>query len=155
MFKKYIIVLSLILFSGCGLLKDKKVDKKKESIRFIDRSVITEKAPGDIIVLTAPKIPQDRPKGKTVVTKGEKGSTVTTKYDDEGFLETQVINCPDVEVTKQMDIKGKYQLQTKEVEMKMNIELANVIGRWMCITCISIALIFAIAGWLRSKTKIL
>lgn len=145
----YFLVLTF-LFS-CSTLKDRTVDKEKEKIKFVDQSVIESKIPGDVIVLPAPKIPEQRPKDTVIVYRGKKGATATTSYDQQGFLAGQLINCPEEHETKRIDVKGRYQLNTKKVESKMNIELANVVGKWMFRTLVPIGFFFAVAFFLRKK----
>lgn len=147
--KKLLIIWMLIVSSSCSLLKDRTVDKNNERYKFIDRSVITERTPGDVIVMPAPRTPKDRPRDTTITTRGEKGATVTTSYDREGRLDGQTIICPETEKTKQMNVEGEYKLKTKQVESKANIELADTVGKWSAITFIPIGFFFALAFYLR------
>lgn len=143
------LILILLLFSSCSLLKDRTVDKVNEKVKFSDRSTITEKEPGDVIIMPAPLTPKDRPRNTTITTKGANGTTVTTNYDKEGFVAGQVVVAPPKEKIEQRDIEGEIRLKTKQVESKANIDLANVIGKWTATTLIPIGFFFAVAFYLK------
>jgi hypothetical protein len=147
------VLMALILFmSSCGILKDRKVNKSTERIRFVDNSLITTRTPGDVIILPAPRVPN--PRDTIIVVKGDKGATVTSSYGPKGELQGQVFNCPDSEETKQLDIKGEYDIKTKQIEKKANIEMIREVGKWASIILIPGQLFFALAWWLRSKNPV-
>lgn len=150
---KYLISLSLILFlTSCGLLKDRKVDKTKEKIRLVDRSVITEKSPGDEVTVFLPyPLPNpDRPKGEVRTYPGTNGATVGVEFDTLGVVRRIDADCPEVDKVEQRNLELDYGLKTKEVESKANIELANTIGKWTAITLIPIGFFFAVAFYFKN-----
>ena len=143
--KSILYIYVLILLSGCGLLKDRSVDKSNEKFKFFDRSVIETTSPGDVIVLPAPRTPNERPRDTVITYTGERGATATTAYDKEGFLAGQIINCPDEQETKRMNIEGEYELRLKQVEARLNSEIVRETKSAL----IWIAAIFAAAWVLR------
>ncbi len=141
-------IFCLMLLSGCGLLKDKTKDESNEKFKFFDRSEIEISRPGDVIVLPHPRSPNQRPKDTIITYTGERGATATTSYDSQGFLTGQIINCPDEQETKRMNIEGEYELRLKQVEAKVNSEIVRQAKSGL----IWIAAIFAAAWVVRGLT---
>ena len=144
-------LLILLLCSSCSILKDRAVDKAKEKIRLIDKTVISEKAPGDnvTILLPAPLSSPQRPKATIKTYNGEKGAKLSVQFDTTGLVNRIDSDCPEIDKIEQKNIELDYALKTKEVESKANIELANTIGKWSAITLIPIGALFALAFYFK------
>lgn len=151
MFKKWCLIISLILVSSCGLLKDVTRNRKKESAKTTTRIFETKKEQGEIIILPAPMVPNKTIRDTVIEYKTARGATVSKNYDKQGELTNTVVICPDSEETKQTDIKSEYALRSLEVEKQMRLEVVNAIGKWSAIILIPIGFFFAVAWWARKK----
>ena len=143
------------MLSGCGILKDRSVDKSKERIKLVENKTLTEKTPGDnvTIMLPYPLSSPERPRARIVENKGKRGATVKTQFDSTGVVSRIDVNCPEIDKVEQHNLNLDYSLRTKEVETKANIELANVIGKWLAITFIPIGGFFALALYFKSRSS--
>lgn len=145
-----IFILFLPLFmTGCGLLKNRTVDKTNESVKLIDRTVVETTSPGDKVYITIPALEPERPKSETKTYQGSNGAVTDVDFDDTGTVTGIRTDCPEVTEKEMRDIELDYGLKTKEVESKANIELANTIGKWTAITLIPIGFFFALAYYLK------
>ena len=118
-----IIILWFLLLGSCAT---RKVQKTTEKIRLVDTGVITEKAPGDVIFIERPNTPSERPKGATIVYKGQKGATASIKYDKEGFIDGGIIDCPEVDKIEQKNLELDYDLKEKTSQREFNEKLINI-----------------------------
>ncbi len=142
----------LLLLSACGLSR-RTVDKQHIDYSFSDQSVVTSKTPGDIIILPAPKTPNERPRDTVITTHGKYGATAVTSYDHDGYVSGQVINCPAEEETKRLNIKEESQIKIKEIERQASIEVVNAVGKWCAVICIPIGFFFSVAIVLRGVLR--
>lgn len=131
--KKCIIIsLVLFLFSSCGLLKDRSVDKSKETIVYRDMSYKSEKAPGDnvTVYLPYPLSNPKRPKFIDTTYTGKNGAKLDVSFDSLGVINRLEADCPEIDKIEQNNIEFDQSIKTKETESKANIDLAREIGRW-------------------------
>jgi hypothetical protein len=149
MFKKWSLIILVILVSSCGLLKDKKKEKTKEIIKLIDRSVMTETAPGDRVNVWLPyPLPNPkRPKNETRTYKGNSGATVDVGFDSTGVVNNIIADCPEVNKATQKNIELDYSLRERKQESSMNVELAKIVGNRLVL----VGLFFAVAWWARKR----
>lgn len=155
--KKIVVILIVALLHGCGVLKDRRVNKTNERVRLVENKTLSEKAPGDnvTIMLPYPLSNPNRPKATIQETKGKYGATVKTQFDSIGMVNRIDVNCPEIDKVEQHNLDLDYSLREKEIEVKANIELANVIGKWLAITFIPIGGFFALALYFKSRTPTL
>lgn len=146
-----ILIVSSSFFS-CSI-SSRAVKKDRGGFKIQDNSVVETKKPGDIIVFNAPKIPKNRPKDTTITYHGKKGAKAITNYDEEGFVSSQIINCPEEEETKRLNITSELEYRIKESERKANIELVNAIGKWLSVIMIPIGFFFAAAFVIRGYIR--
>ncbi len=112
---------------------------------------ISEKSPRDnvTILLPTPLPNPDRPKGEIVTYDGKRGAKVEVQYDTTGTVSRIDADCPEIDKVTQHNLDLEYDLKTKQVESKANIELANTIGKWAAITLIPIGAFFALAFYFK------
>ena len=122
--KKILIVSALFLLCGCAITKRKVNKKRTKEIENVF-SIESKKSKGEVIVLIAPKNPAKRFVDTIVNYKGERGSHVTTIYDKKGYIEAQVINCPDV--VEEKKILKRTEKETKEKDTKREIDKKAII----------------------------
>ena len=146
-----IIFLILGLVTSCGLLKDKNTERKKENLSFMDKTIIQEKSPGanTTVFLPYPLPNPKRPRNETKKYTGENNSSISVDFDSLGVVRGINSNCPEIDKLEQRNVELEYNLKSREVESKANIELANTIGKWIATTLIPIGFFFALAWWLR------
>lgn len=149
--KKQVLLLFVILLSGCGMFKDVAKQQSSEKVKITEFTAQWKRQQGEIIILPYPRTPNKIYRDTIIEYVTDKGSKVSTSYDDKGEIDNQVVICPDSEETKQTDLKASYSLQEKEVERKMNIDTVNAVGKWLAIILIPGQLFFAAAWWLRGK----
>lgn len=151
--KKWYLIIFLILVSvlGCNPLKDVSKQNLKEKLSYLDTSTEIIKRQGEVIILPSPRTPNKVFRDTIVEYRTKKGATVSTRYNDKGEIDNQIVICPDSEETKQTNIKAEYQYKQRLVEKELNIEAINAIGKWTAITFIPIGFFFAVAFYFKSR----
>lgn len=74
----------------------RKVDKQSVKTQFFEVNKTLETAPGEKVFYAIPQTPNDRPKSQTVTTKGEKGTLLNTKFDQDGNVTETSCECPEI-----------------------------------------------------------
>lgn len=148
---KHLILFGFLALNSCSLLKDRTVDKSNQKIRLVESAKITEKAPGDNVTVYLPyPLPSpERPKNQVKRYKGDRGATVDVGFDSTGVVNRIDADCPEIDRVEEKRSELDYQLRTKEVESKANIELAKQAKY----TIWGVAFLFALAYVVKSKIK--
>lgn len=115
----------------------------------MDKTTIQQKAPGanTTVFLPYPLPNPKRPKNETRKYQGENNSTVSVDFDSLGVVRGIIADCPEIDRLEQRNVELDYNLKSREVESKANIELATVIGNRLVL----VGFFFALAWWLKSK----
>jgi len=125
--KKIIIILLFAIFaSSC---KSRKVELTKDKIKFLDRSIIERKAPGDRVYITIPATPNERPVSQTKTFKGNQGAITDVVFDKNGQVTTIITDCPEVDEKEQRDVAYERNLKLKNIDHTFNLEIGKLISR--------------------------
>lgn len=145
--KKWILIIFVILLSGCGMLRNKSKSRLKEKVRLVDMSKVLEKSPREktTIILPYPRKSPDRPRNEIKTFKGTLGSTVGVQFDNEGTVSRIDADCPEIDKFTQRNLELDYKITMLEKEKKFDIEIINVVGKWLAIILIPIGFFFAVA----------
>lgn len=145
--KQFLSVILLLAMGSC--LPTRTVTKTVRDISSIQTGEIERTRPSDVIIIEAPKVPNEKP--TTIVYKGEHGATTTVDYGEDGEVDKIVSECPEVSERERYDrettIKEREKISEREFNEMLVKEAKSTIlylGGMLCIA-------WAIVGIFRVK----